>query len=642
MAEQDNALSSILRRSIIRFWITQAVTLVVFTGFAIVYTAYYNARLAEQLAAAFRPSILSGDTRQIMYDMSDSVTKNFSSMQWRPASGQGAFSIPAGATRANPYIFAFAAASLFYDENNLVAAGELRFYYNRWSPIGLACVLWAITFAFFLFMLKSERRRIAHNYNIALEFEVKESQFAMAAQVAHDIRSPVYALDAALKNMTQLPEQQRVIVRHAVNRIRDVANGLLEKNRQQDGAAGLSSTAGQISDEPSGIYLLSSLIDPVVTEKRLQYGTKPGISLDFELTTESYGLFANIQPAEFRRIISNLVNNAAEALGDKGAIRIALSKAGDSLAVSVSDNGKGIPQEILAKLGRRGETHGKAGGSGLGLYHARTSVENCGGSLDITSATGKGTTVTLKFPKAKAPDYFIGTLTLKPDSPVLVLDDDPGIHQIWRGRLESARTKERGIEAVYFSDPEQLRAWVRANPAKVATATCLFDYELSGRKETGISLAEELGLCSRTVLVTSHSEEPRIINDCIRLKLKLIPKGLSGYVPIAIKAPEPTLAVLLDDDALTHMTWEMAAQERGIELKAFTNPDDFRASLGDLQKNTPLYIDSDLGENIKGEEIAAELRKKGFTDICLATAHSPEKFAHLPWLKVITKAPPWA
>ncbi|MBI4655943.1 MAG: HAMP domain-containing histidine kinase, partial [Elusimicrobia bacterium] len=57
-----------------------------------------------------------------------------------------------------------------------------------------------------------------------------EALVNLSAQVAHDIRSPLVALDAALKNTAYLPEKQRIIVRHAVNRIRDIANNLLEKN----------------------------------------------------------------------------------------------------------------------------------------------------------------------------------------------------------------------------------------------------------------------------------------------------------------------------------------------------------------------------------------------------------------------------
>jgi hypothetical protein len=118
---------------------------------------------------------------------------------------------------------------------------------------------------------------------------------------------------------------------------------------------------------------------------------------------------------------------------------------------------------------------------------------------------------------------------------------------------------------------------------------------------------------------------------------------MAEYVPISIGAPAAQIqAVLLDDDALTHMTWEMAAEAHGVGLRAFTKPDEFFAALGTFPKDIPLYIDSDLGENMKGEDIAAKLKEKGFINICLATAHPPEKFAHLPWLKVTTKAPPWA
>ena len=89
------------------------------------------------------------------------------------------------------------------------------------------------------------------------------------------------------------------------------------------------------------------------------------------------------------------------------------------------------------------------------------------------------------------------------------------------------------------------------------------------------------------------------------------------------------------------MTWEMSAEEHGVDLQAFTDPAEFLSMLDNFPKDIPLYIDSDLGEKIKGESIAVELKEKGFSNICLATAHPPEKFAHLPWLKVITKEPPW-
>ena len=508
--------------------------------------------------------------------------------------------------------------------------------FRRLILISFGTLLIIIFALFFWFTLFTYRKIIdLETKNKLMQNEKDAAIGRLAAQVAHDIRSPVFALEAALKNIPQLPERQRVVVRHAVNSIRDVANSLLEKTRAQAASAGAADTG-----ETEG-YLLASLLDPVVTEKRLQFETKLEISIDLELARESYGLFAKVQPVEFRRMVSNLVNNAVEA-GDNGKVSVGLAQKDEAIVLTVSDTGKGIPPEILAKLGQRGETHGKAGGSGLGLYHARTTVEGWGGSLAITSEPGKGTTVAITLPKAKAPAYFVGELRLLPGRPVLVLDDEPGIHEMWRGRFEAARLGEHKIEALYFSEPGQLRAWVKENPEKAAKAVCLFDYELAAHTETGLSLAEELNLCGQTILVTSRSEETRVIEACAALKVRMIPKAQADLVPVsvAVQAP-PSRAVLLDDSNIVHMTWEMAAEEAGVELLGYTDPDKFMADLGNFPKDMPIYIDSDLGENIKGEKIAAELKEKGFMNLCLATAHPPERFAHLPWLKVRDKGAPW-
>lgn len=485
--------------------------------------------------------------------------------------------------------------------------------------------------------LEDLRRRNIEHTRLERAQAASEALIQLSAQVAHDIRSPLVALDAALKHTEQLPEKQRVVVRHAVNRIRDIANSLLEKNRLQAGAAPAAAAAG----EPPAIHLLSSLIEPVITEKRLSFESKPGINIDFKLTRDSYGLFASIAPVEFRRMLSNLVNNAVEALGDKGAVDVRLSHDEKTIILTVSDDGKGIPPAILAKLGRRGETHGKAGGSGLGLFHARTTAESWGGSLAITSAPGQGSMVTIKLPKAAAPAGFVPALVLPPGKPVVVLDDDATIHQVWQGRFDSARVKEHGVEIIHFSEPDKLRAWVKAAPAKAKSAVCLFDYELLGFKETGLSLAEELGLSGKVILVTSRCEEPRIIEECTRLNIRMIPKSLADFVPITVAAPVPALAVLIDDDAMVHMNWETAAEEAGVELKAFRSPAEFLANLAAFPKDTPIYIDSELEAEIKGEDIAADLKEKGFTNLRLATGHPPERFAHLPWLKVIGKESPW-
>lgn len=222
------------------------------------------------------------------------------------------------------------------------------------------------------------------------------AQAALAAQVAHDIRSPLAALDSALKDVSRMPEEQRLLISAAAGRIRDIANDLLEKNRQ-----------GRTQDARQEPKLLSGLMEPVVAEKRLQYRDRPEVKIEESRRREADGLYARVDPVEFGRLLSNLINNSVEALERGGLVAVVLARRGGTAEITVSDDGKGIPPELLRRLGGRGETYGKTGGSGLGLYHARTAAEAWGGSLSIASEPGKGTAVTVALPLA-GPDASSG------------------------------------------------------------------------------------------------------------------------------------------------------------------------------------------------------------------------------------------
>ncbi len=471
----------------------------------------------------------------------------------------------------------------------------------------------------------------------------------IASQVAHDIRSPLAALDSVVNRMGQLPEQDRVFMRSAINRIKDIANDLLQKNQEMVAASNVSGVnAARAATKGGGgetlsTQLLSSLLDPLITEKRLQFRSKIGIEIDGRIDARSYGLFAKIKATEFKRVVSNLINNAVEVLGEKGSVVLSLSGQDNQIEITVRDNGKGIAPEVLAKLGQRGETHGKAGGSGLGLYHARTSVELWGGAFRIESEVGKGTSVIMTLPQAPAPQWFVSTLSLLPGTSVVILDDDSSIHQIWQGRMDSLRVSEKQITVVHVSTPEQLRTWIQQNSAAAKQALYLADYELLGFQETGLMLIEELNLGPQSVLVTSRFEERQIMEGCKKLKVRLIPKGLAGFVPISFGvALESVDAILIDDDDLVHLTWKSAAKYAGKSIRVFLHPDQFFAVADTFGKSSPVYVDANLGQGIKGEDVAERIHKIGFTRVFLATGYEPEKYKQYKFLEaVLGKDPPF-
>jgi signal transduction histidine kinase len=168
----------------------------------------------------------------------------------------------------------------------------------------------------------------------------------LASQVAHDIRSPLAALSHMEGDLAVLDEEKRILLRSAVNRIYDIANNLLEKNRKSQQPAKDESSEPSVRDQ-SSTQLLSSLIEPLISEKRLQFRSKIGIEINSLLKQDSYGLFASIQPIEFKRVMSNLVNNAVEVLGERGEVQVSLRSVADTIELRVVDNGKGIPPKIL-------------------------------------------------------------------------------------------------------------------------------------------------------------------------------------------------------------------------------------------------------------------------------------------------------
>ena len=363
----------------------------------------FKHKIATQLTEAFRTQLIIGDTREVILNISKPLFNDFSGVYWRQKNNESnSFYLPEGFNNPSKLIHKTIIIKLFFDENKKYEFGKLYFYYKRWTILPMVLLSWSIIVIISILIGYFEKKRIIKEYNLELNSKISESLFLLSAQVAHDIRSPLAALDSSLNDISQLPEEKRIIIRNAINRIRDIANNLLEKYRYNSNEK-FDFDNNQTKNLKT--CLISTLIDQVITEKRLQYKTKPEINIDFELTNNSYGLFSNIDLVEFKRIISNLVNNSVEAIPyDKGNIKVILSSEDEYVIVKVKDDGRGIPPEILSRLGEKGLTFNKKGGSGLGLYHSKTTLERWSGKLEINSELNKGTEIIIKIPKAKTPD----------------------------------------------------------------------------------------------------------------------------------------------------------------------------------------------------------------------------------------------
>ena len=453
------------------------------------------------------------------------------------------------------------------------------------------------------------------------EQKIKVRLGELASQVSHDIRSPLSALMMVLDTTKEISEEKRLLVRHATQRINDIANQLLKSSE-------LEIEAGLSGDNQS-IELLTSLVDSLISEKRVQFRDKHDVNIQMDMQC-SYGAFVKVNPSILKRVLSNLINNSIDAInGTKGLIQISIETQSQSVRLVVSDNGRGIPSQILPKLGFMRISHGTKGndsGNGLGLLHAKESIESFGGKFNIISQIGCGTSVLMEFPLQLAPSWFQERINLSNGAIVVCVDDDYSIHQIWNQRFSFLRTPSYAVNFVSLSSIDSFKSWMSQNENLIERAIFLFDYELSDSHLTGLDLIEEFEINKNAILVTSRFEEQTIRLRGVSMGVKIIPKGMSSLVPIEIQSPREDFALcLIDNDPLVRMSWSLIAKEKFLEIKTFESEEQFHKAAQTIDPATPIFVDLLLNNNSSGHDVASSIHQMGFKNISITTGSQDKK-----------------
>jgi signal transduction histidine kinase len=230
----------------------------------------------------------------------------------------------------------------------------------------------------------------------------------MLAIVSHELRTPLTPIMASAQLLRRrgdrLDDAQRAAL---LSQIEDRAGHLA---RLVDDLLLVGQLSAATPVEPSVTVRPTPMDTVVVDAVEAMRLARPHHDLRTDVPV---GLVALTDPVRLRQVIDNLLDNACKFSPPGSAVDVRVTAADAAVVLSVTDHGRGIPP---ADLDRVFEQFARVedpltmttSGAGLGLFIVRELVAAMGGRLDLDSAVGVGTTVTVRLPEVTASTPVLG------------------------------------------------------------------------------------------------------------------------------------------------------------------------------------------------------------------------------------------
>ena len=217
--------------------------------------------------------------------------------------------------------------------------------------------------------------------------QMKESVFR---SVAHDLRAPLMGLQCylhTLRHGTIPPEKQKEyldLMDQAAKNLSLLLEDVLNVARIESGVVDPKKESVEIGPF---VQQIVDILSPLAKEK--------GLDLSTQIEADTFW----VDPKLFLRVVQNLLANAIK-FTDKGFIKIHAWQEGDEDLLSVQDSGIGIAAEELEEIFEKyHQVNVSKPGYGLGLFISRQIVLAHGGTLEVTSTPGEGSTFTVRLRK---------------------------------------------------------------------------------------------------------------------------------------------------------------------------------------------------------------------------------------------------
>lgn len=239
--------------------------------------------------------------------------------------------------------------------------------------------------------------------DLSLQQGVERMKHTFVSVVSHELRTPLTSIRGALALLADgstgelSPDAQTMVVMASRNceRLVDLVRDILDLDKMR---------TGQLVIEPEVLDLIRLLRETL----RATLGYARLYKVRLLMPAQSGPIWVRVDPRRMAQVMGNLLSNAIKFSPEGGEVSVRLQVEAGACAVSVVDQGPGIPAEFRAQVFERfaqaDATNTRArGGSGLGLSITRALVERMDGRIGFDCPSGGGTVFHVTLPLAQAP-----------------------------------------------------------------------------------------------------------------------------------------------------------------------------------------------------------------------------------------------
>ena len=402
--------------------------------------------------------------------------------------------------------------------------------------------------------------------------ELERSRAEFLGLVSHELRAPLAAIKGSAATARGAPRTLDPA------EVRQFFRIIEEHADQMDGLIGDLLDAGRIEAGMLSVDPESAEVAALVDQARntfLSGGGRHTVQIDLPPDLPR----VMVEPQRIVQVLNNLFSNAARHSPESSPIRVAAERDGVFVALSVSDEGRGVPPDQLPHLFRKhaalagSEQQGGVRGAGLGLAISKGLVEAHGGRIWAESGgAGRGTRFTFTIPVAEEAAGSAAAGVLPSRGPaarqareptrILVVDDDPLTLRFVRDALAEA-----GYASHLTGDPREIAGLVRAHQPQLV----LLDLLLPG--SDGIELMRSVPeLADLPVIFISAYGRDETVAKALEagaadyIVKPFSPTELTARVQAALRRQAEPEPFLLGDLAIHYEQRRVTVAGRPVEL----------------------------------------------------------------------------